>query len=431
MEGILTFLLFFILIFLTLPIPITFITAAIIAFTLWGGDIPLITIAQQMAFSLRNYAFAAILFFVFAGNLMVKGRLSTIVINLANVFLRTIPGGLAITSVAACGLFGAISGSSTAALAAIGTIMVPALNDQKYNDNFSVALLASAGILAMVIPPSIPVIIYCVATGVSVGGLFLSGVLPGIIIMLFFGIYLSRDAKKKGLIGEYKRPSIKEMLIAIKESFWVLSLIVIIFGGIYSGICSVTESAAAGATWALIVELVIFRHIKVKDVPKIAIESAVVTSVVLLILCTAMVFSQYLTLEQLPNKAASFIQSISKDKWVFLVLTNILLLIVGCLIDSASAIMILAPLFLPMYKLYGMDDLHFGMIFLLNLYVGYITPPVGYSLFAAVGIFRVRLLDVARFAIPFAIMMLIVLILVIIFPFLSTWVPSLIMPTSR
>lgn len=427
MEVLLAFAMFFILIFLTVPIPITFITVAFITYILWG-DIPLVTIAQQMSFSLRSYALAAIPFFVFAGNLMVRGRLATTLINLANVFVGSIPGGLAITGIVACGLFGAISGSSTAALAAIGTIMVPALIEQKYDKNFSVALMTNAAILAMIIPPSIPAILYCVATGVSVGRLFLSGVLPGILIIAFFSFYLYRKSKKIGIKGTNERLNLKKMLKALEESIWVIGLGVIIFGGIYGGICTVTEAAAMGALWAILVELLIFKHVKIRDLAGIAVESAVVTAVVLFILGSAMVFSQFLTLYQAPNRAAELILSISKEKWVFLVLTNILLLIVGCLIESASAIMILAPLFLPIYKQYGMNDLHFGMIFLLNLYIGYLTPPVGYSLFAAVSIFKVNLLELSRNSIPYMIMMGIVLILVIIFPFLSTWIPSLIMP---
>jgi C4-dicarboxylate transporter DctM subunit len=420
----LCFAIFFGLMALSVPIPITMITAALVAYV-FIAHIPAIAVAQGFAFAVRSYAMAAILFFVFAGSVMMRGKLATTITNLANALVGFIPGGLALSGVVACGIFGAISGSSTAALAAIGTIMVPALIANKWPANFSIGLMTSAGILAMIIPPSIPVILYCVPTNISVGALFLSGVLPGIIIIIIYSIYLYFKAKDLG-IETTEVPTLKGIFKAIRESIWALGLVIVIFGGIYSGIFTVTESAGIGALYAILVELFIFRNVKLRDIPMIAVESAATTGVILFIMGSASVFSQYLTLQLVPMKIATWILSISQSKWVFLLLTNIFLLIVGMLVDSVSAILILAPLFLPIYKLYGMNDLQFGMMFLLNLYIGYMTPPVGYSLFAAVAIFRVPLVEVAKNSFQYVLMMLIALILVILFPDLSTWIPKLV-----
>lgn len=426
MEIIIPFGMFFILMFATVSIPVTFLVISIVAYV-FMTDIPLVSMAQTMAYNLRSYVLTSILFFVFAGNVMVRGRLSTILINLANALIGSIPGGLAITGILACGLFGAISGSSTAAMAAIGVILVPAMIDFKYSKHFAVSLMTSSGILAMLIPPSIPVILYSVVTGASIGSLFLAGVLPGVITIIFFSAYVYIKSKKLGIKPTSEHQGRPKLLKAVGESVWGIVLVVIILGGIYSGILTVTESAAIGVIWAIFVELVIFKHVKIKDLPQIAVDSAVVTAVIMFVFGSAMVFSQFLTLEQIPNRLAELMISISDNKWIFIALTCLVLLLAGALLDGATVILIFAPLLLPIYKLFGFDDTHFGMIFMMLVYIGNLTPPVGFSLFAAVGIFRIKLLDVAKGSIPFMIMLMAVLVLVILLPFLSTWLPRLVM----
>lgn len=418
------FAMFFGLLLLSVPVAITMLTTALVAYV-FIADIPAVAVVQGMIFSVRSYALAAILFFVFAGNVMMRGDMARRIISLAESFVGFIRGGLSISAVLACELFGTISGSSTAALAAIGTMMVPAMEASGYPRNFAIGLLTSCGILAMVIPPSIPVILYCVPTNVSVGALFLAGVLPGILVFAVYSIYLVFVSKRMG-IATRSIPSSKQMLKSMAESAWGLGLVILIFGGIYSGIFTVTESAGVAAFYAVVVEVLILRNVKPGEIFKVAIDSAVTTGVILFILASASVFSQYLTLQQVPMKLASLIVSFSQSKLVFLLLTTIFLLVVGMLIDSVSAILILAPIFLPIYRLYGIDDLHFGMIFLFILYIGYITPPVGYSLFAAVAVFRVPLITVARNCFQYVLMMGVILVAVIAFPWLSTWLPDLV-----
>jgi C4-dicarboxylate transporter DctM subunit len=424
MEGILTFVILFICIFISIPVSFCMIAVAVLVYLLFA-DIPITVVAQNMYYNVNSYAYSAVLYFVFAGTIMARGRLSNILLDIADAFVGYLPGGMAIAAVVGCGLFGAISGSDLATLAAIGGIMVPALVNRGWPKSTAVGIVGSGALLGMIIPPSIPVIIYALYVNVSVGSMFLAGILPGVAIILTFSIYLF--FKSNSIPGEkFQKPDIKKMARSLKNGVWGLGMPIIIFGGIYGGITTVTEAAAVAAAYALFVELVINRELKWRDIPSLAVESALSTAVILFLVAGASVLARYLTLEQIPQMFAEELFKLVDSKWSFLLMTNLLLLIVGCLLDLVSATLILMPILQPLYIEHGIHELHFGMIFLLNLYSGYLTPPVGINLFAAAGIFGLSLVNTARAYIPFFIMLLLVLFLVVLVPWISTFIPNLV-----
>lgn len=425
MSGTVVFSLLAASIFLSMPIAFGILALTIGLYT-YGGDIPLVIVAQNMYFNLKSYAYSSVLYFVFAGYVMCRGELSKRLLDVADAFFGWLPGGFAISAVVACAMFGSITGSDLATLAAMGGIIVPALVQRGWSKDFAVGLAGSSALLGMIIPPSIPVIIYALFVNVSVGGLFLAGVMPGLLIVLFFSIYIG--FKARGVPGaQAKRPSGSAMLKSIREGAWALGLPVVIFGGIYSGVFTVTEAAAVAALYAVFVEMLVYRDLKLHELPGLFTKSAVVTATLLLLVGAASVLAGYLTMEQIPQTVAKSIFKVVEGKVEFLWVTNLFLLVVGCLLDLVSATMILMPVLQPLYKAYGIDDIHFGMIFLLNLYLGFLTPPVGINLFAAASLFGMDVMKVAKAYVPFFLILLIVLALVVIFPGLSTWLPTLLL----
>jgi C4-dicarboxylate transporter DctM subunit len=401
------------------------IVAGILAF-LFFADIPLSVVIQSIFYNLKPYAYSAVLYFVFAGTVMARGALAHKLLDIADAFVGFFPGGIAIAAVVGCGLFGTISGSDLATMTAIGGIVVPALIARGWPRPFAAGLLGASALLGMIIPPSIPGLIYGLFVGVSVGAIFLAGILPGIVIILLFSTYLYFKSKKMWPEQKMQKPDIWKMAVSLKNGIWALGMPIIIFGGIYGGIFTVTEAAAAAAIYSLLVELFIHRGLKIDDIPAVAVESALMTAVVLFLLAGASVLGRYLTLEQIPQMFAERIFQVVTSKWSFLLITNIFLLILGCLVDIVTAIVIVMPIMVPLYQKFGINELHFGMIFLINMYIGYLTPPVGINLYAASSLFKVPLVEIGKAYIPFFFLLLIALILVIIFPQLSTWIPNLV-----
>jgi C4-dicarboxylate transporter DctM subunit len=425
MSGTLVFSLLGASIFLSMPIAFGFL-ALTIGLYMAAGDVPLVIVAQNMYFNLKSYAYSSVVYFVFAGYVMCRGELSRRLLAVADAFFGWLPGGFAISSVVACAMFGSITGSDLATLAAMGGIIVPALVQRGWSKEFAVGLAGSSALLGMIIPPSIPVIIYALFVNVSVGGLFLSGVLPGLLIVLFFSVYIG--VKARGIPGaQARRPSARVIVKSLREGAWALGMPVVIFGGIYSGVFTVTEAAAIAALYAVFVEMLVYRDLKPNELPGLFTKSAVVTATLLLLVGAASALAGYLTMEQIPQAIAQRIFKVVEGRTEFLLITNLFLLVVGCLMDLVSATMILMPILEPLYKAYGIDDLHFGMIFLLNLYMGFLTPPVGINLFAAASLFGMDVMKVARAYIPFFLILLLVLVLVVVFPGLSTWLPHLLL----
>jgi C4-dicarboxylate transporter DctM subunit len=400
------------------------IAAGILAF-IFFADIPLSVVIQSIFYNLKPYAYSAVLYFVFAGTVMARGALAHKLLDIADAFVGFFPGGIAIAAVVGCGLFGTISGSDLATMTAIGGIVVPALIARGWPPYFAAGLVGASALLGMIIPPSIPGLIYGLFVGISVGAIFLSGILPGILIILLFSIYLYFKSKKMWPEQNIQKPNFWKMAVSLKNGIWALGMPIIIFGGIYGGIFTVTEAAAAAAAYSLFVELIIHRGLKIADIPAVAVEAALMTAVVLFLLAGAAVLGRYLTLEQIPQMFAEKIFQVVTSKWSFLVITNIFLLFLGCLVDIVTAIVIVMPILVPLYQKFGINEYHFGMIFLLNMYIGYLTPPVGINLYAASSLFKVPLVEITKAYVPFFFLLVIALILVIIFPQLSTWIPKL------
>jgi C4-dicarboxylate transporter DctM subunit len=422
---IIIFILLFLFLFMGIPIATTLFLLALIGFSSLKG-IPLIVLAQDIMIKLDNFVYLAVLFFIFVGNLMSRGQMANRIIFLSRTFFGWMRGGTAISGIVACALFGAICGSGTATIIAIGTILVPSLIKEGYDNNFSVGLIGTSGTLGMIVPPSVPMIIYAVIAGTSVAKMFAAGYFPSLIIVGTLGIYSVYQAKRRR-VEKDDFPTFKEAIVSVKNALFPLTLILVIFGGIYSGIFSATEAGAVAVVYAIFVELVVYRSMSVKEFKEIVIDTGVNTGIVMLIIGTAATFADYLVTAQIPNQIAdAFVSNIS-SKTAFLLIANVMLLIVGTFLEIASAIIIFMPLLLPLIQKLGIDPIHFGIIFIVNLCIGYITPPVGMSLYVSCGIFPDTKFDrLVQSLIPIFLILLIDLLLITYIPWLSTALPSLI-----
>ena len=422
--GATLFIVFFFFLLIGMPLAIA-LSFSVIA-TFWFHEtMPLMAVAQKLYNGLDHFPLMAIPFFVLASNLMATGGVSQRLITACNAFVGHFKGGLAVASVLACMFFAAISGSSPSTVVAIGSIMIPAMIASGYGKNYSVGLLGSAGSLGILIPPSIPMIVYGVATEESVGKLFMAGVGPGIFMGLIFIFTAVIYARVKG----YKGGEVESPGPCGSKSLWKalpgLFMPVIVLGGIYGGIFTPTEAAAVAVVYSLIVGVFIYRDLSFRDLPKVFIRSAMTMSMVLFIITAAMLFAFILTTEQIPARIAQFIIDNAVSPWMFLLFVNILLYFVGDFMEPSSAILILAPLFLPIVQKLGIDPIHFGVIMTVNMEIGMITPPVGLNLFVASGISGQSLWDVFKGAAPFMVIMLAGLGFITYIPEISLWFPKL------
>ncbi|HSB03788.1 MAG TPA: TRAP transporter large permease [Thermodesulfobacteriota bacterium] len=413
----------FSLLLLTLPIfaSLAFsVYLSILAFS----DIPSIILAQRMFQGMDNFTLMAIPFFILAADLMRFGGISERLIAFAKVLVGWFSGGLAMAGVMACAFFAAISGSSPATVAAIGSLMIPALIEAGYARYFSVGLLTTAGSLGILIPPSITFILYGAVTGTSIGELFIAGFLPGIFFSILFMIYCYVHAKRHGH-EPAPRPSVKEVWIAFRGAAWGLGMPVLILGGIYTGIFTPTEAAAVAVTYGFFVGTIVYRELRWKQIKEIFCSTGLLSASLLLITAGASSFSWLIASQGLPTRIASTILGFSQDPIWVLFLINILLLITGCFLDGASAVIILAPLLLSVVKKLGIDPVHFGVIMVVNMEVGMMTPPVGLNLFVGSGISKMPLMSVARAVIPTLMIMVAGLFFITYMPNLSLILPKL------
>jgi C4-dicarboxylate transporter DctM subunit len=424
MEGLFALVIMVAMILTSIPVAFAMIATSILVYVL-VAHIPLGVVVQNMFFNMQSYSYSAVPYFILAGNIMAQGRLAPKMLEIAEAFVGYIPSGMPMAMVVACALFGTLTGSDLATLAAIGGIMFPALVARGWPREFVAGVLGPSALLGMLIPPTIPGLIYALLTEVSVLKVFLSGVLPGLIIVIFFCIYIYRKGKKFFPDQKFQRPDFLRMARSLKNGMTALGMPAIIFGGVYGGIFTVTEAAAVAAGYALFVELVIHRGIKLQDLPAIVVDTGITTAIVLFLCSGAMVLARFLTLEQIPQMWAEQIFTLVKDKWIFMLFINFFLLVTGCLVDVLSAIVILMPIFKPLYMKFGVDEIYFAGVFLLNMYIGYLTPPVGINIFVVSGMFKVSFAACCRAYVPYFVMMMITLVLVTLFPPLSTWLPSL------
>lgn len=383
-------------------------------------DVVLGTVPQLVSAAITKSVLMAIPFFILGGNVMEKAGISTRLINLAQACVGHFKGGVAMVCVLVACFFAAISGSGPATVAALGLILIPAMIKVGYKPAFAAALMATAGAIGVIIPPSITFVVYGSISDVSIGDLFISGIVPGLLMgaaLIAVTLWIGRKSDLQLL----EKASWKERWEAFKDAFWGLLMPVIILGGIYGGIFTPTEAAAVSAVYGLFVGLFIYKTLKIKDLKKLIVDSASTTAVVMLITAAASLFAYVLTRARLDVAISGALETFASGNVViFLIIVNICLLIAGCFLDSTSALYIFTPLFLPVAEALGMNLVHFGTIMIVNLAIGLVTPPVGVNLYVACGIADVDLKQISKAVIPLIVAALVVLLLVTYVPQLST-----------
>lgn len=413
------------IVFFALSIPIAVSLGLATSLVVWYGDIfSLQVIAQQTFNAINSFPLMAIPFFILAGYLMQSGGISERLINFASSLVGHITGGLAMVAIITSMFFAAISGSGAATTAAIGAILIPAMIAKGYDVRYASANQAVSGALGVIIPPSIPLILYGIAAQVSVGDMFLAGILPGVFVTCSLLIAAYIVAKRKGYVG-VEKVSFKETIVSFRKAILSLLMPIIVLGGIYGGIFTPTEAAVIAVAYSFIIGVVVYRNINLFELADIFKKSAVTTAIIMIVIGTAGLFSFVLNRLGVPTMISNFFLDITSSVVVFIILVNILLLITGMFIEAAAAILILVPILLPIAINLGIDPVHFGIIMVVNLAIGMITPPVGINLFVASQISNIKLATISRAIIPFVIILFVDVLILSFIPFLSTWIPSL------
>lgn len=403
----------------------------VLVFMLFFSSFDMMTVnilSQRLFTGLESFAIMAIPFFVLAGTFLTDGGVARRIITFATHLVGWMPGGLAMSAVLSCAFFATLSGSSPATVMAIGSIMLPALVKQGYPKRFSTALIASSGSIGILIPPSIVLIIYAVATSESTGKLFVAGIVPGILLAALLMLLTFFYSKHKGF-PTLPRASLKQVWRSFLDAFWGLLLVVIVMGGIYGGIFTPTEAAAVAAVYAFICAVFIYKDLKIKAVPKVLLSAANTSAMLLYIITNAILFNFLLTSEQIPQTLAAWIAEKELAAWQFLIIVNLTLLLAGQFMEPSSIILILAPLFLPIATQLGIDPIHLGIIMTVNMEIGMITPPVGLNLYVASHLSKLGLTEVSKGALPFVGVMLVYLGLITYVPEISLWLVDLLYDT--
>ena len=409
---------FIVLLFIGVPIAFSLGIASLMT-VLGANTLPVDYLASVAFTSIDSFPIMAIPFFIAAGIFMGAGGLSHRLLALADEVVGGLSGGIALASIATCMFFAAISGSGPATVAAIGTLTIPAMTERGYDKMFAAAVVASAGAIGVMIPPSNPFVVYGVAGQASVGKLFLAGITPGILTGLVLMLVAYCIAKKNGWRGAPRQRNLKTLGKAVWIAKGALLVPVIVLGGIYGGIMTPTEAAAVAALYGLLVGLFVYRELTWHSLWSCCLESARTSAIIIMLMAMATIFGNVMTLEQVPERIASAILSFTENKIAILLLINLLLLWVGTFMEALAAIVILTPILLPLVLKVGVDPIHFGVIMVVNLAIGFVTPPVGVNLFVASGITKVKIEQVSRAAVPFLIAMLVVLGFVTFVPEIS------------
>lgn len=414
-----------ILLVLTVPICVAFAFATLLP-SMVDPSFPYTADAavRSMVSGLNNFPLLAIPLFIIAGVIMAKGQISERLFNVFSYFIGNKTAGLPCAVTITCLFYGAISGSGPATTAAVGSMCIPLLTSVGYDLTFATALVAVSGGLGIIIPPSIPYIMYCNASGSSISELFLAGFMPGVLIalclMLYSYIYCKIHGEDKDkLNAKCMELRAKGLGTVLKEGFWALMSPVIILGGIYGGICSPTEAATISIFYSLVISLFVYRSIKIRELPKIMLEGVHSYAPILIILSAAVAFARVITLMNVATVVSEAVLSTISSKVVILLLINVLLLFVGMIMDTGPAILVFTPVLLPVVEALGVDPVHFGIIMCVNLAIGFVTPPMGANLFVASNLSKVPVFSIARKAIPFILAFLIALLLITFVPQIS------------
>jgi C4-dicarboxylate transporter DctM subunit len=397
------------------PLFVVISAVALLWFYFMGIDLSIVIIEMYRLAS--NPLLIALLFFAFAGYILAESDAGKRLVKLSTAIFGCVRGGLAVVALLSCAFFTALTGASGITIVALGGLLLPALLEDRYPEDFSLGLLTSSGSLGLLFPPSLPMIIYGVVAGVSIPELFLAGLIPGVFLVVLLSIY----SMYKGVRGECKIISFssRELLDTARETIWEILLPVVVFGGIYSGFLAVSEVAVVTVVYVLLVALLINRDVKLSQMPTIVVKTVVMVGSIIIILGAALAFNSLLVDQQVPSKSLLWIQGHVESKFVFLLILNIFLLFVGCLLDVYSALVIVAPLIVPLAQGYDINLLHLGIIFLTNLQIGYSTPPIGMNLFIASLRFEKSILRLSAASLPFLGILLVALLIITFVPGLS------------
>ncbi len=425
MIGAVIFGLLAVLMLTGMPISIA-LGLTVLTFMFTMTDVPLESVALKLFTGIEKFEIMAIPFFILAGSFLTHGGVARRMIRFATALVGHLHGGLALGGVVACALFAAVSGSSPATVVAIGSILLPAMLKQGFPKKFGVGVIATSGGLGILIPPSIVMVIYAVTVNASIGRLFIAGIIPG---LLLAGLLLSVTwfVAWKRKYPRLPKASFGEVWKAFRDSVWGLLLIVVVIGGIYSGVFTPTEAAAMSAVYAFGVSVFVYKDMTLKQVPKVLLDSANLTAMILYIITNAVLFSFLLTFEQIPQALADWITGMGLAPWMFLVVVNILLLVAGNFMEPSSILLITAPILFPVAMKLGIDPIHLGIIMTVNMEIGMITPPVGLNLYVASGIADMGLTEVTKACAPWILVMLSFLIVITYVPAISLWLPNLLM----
>jgi len=416
---------FIILVLLNVPVAFCMGISTVLAL-LAIGDLPaFVATAHKIATGIDSFTLLAIPFFVLSGLLMGHGGIARRLIDFANVLVGRFRGGLAFVNVLTCMLFGAISGSATAAVSAIGGFMIPLMNKMGYNREFNASVTITAATTGLLIPPSNSMIVYSLATGgiVSIAALFMAGYLPGILVGIGLMV-VSGWISVKHNYGKGESYALRESLTRFLRAIPPMMLVIIVVGGILMGWFTPTEASAVGVLYTLILAVFVYREVKIRDLPKILLQCGITTSVVFLLIGTSMAMSWVLASENVPQNISAGLMNLTNNKIIILLIINALMLVVGCFMDMTPAILIFTPIFLPVIAKLGMHPLHFGIILIMNLNLGLCTPPVGTALFLGCNIADTTVTKVIRHILPFFVSMIIVLLICTYVPEISMWVPE-------
>lgn len=416
---------FFTLLFLNVPISFCIGLATLATMLVSMDFLPAVTtLAQRMAGGLNSFALLAIPFFVLSGLLMGRGGIAKRLIDCAMALVGSLPGGLALVNVLSCMLFGAISGSAVAATSAIGSVMMPEMKKQGYDDSYSAAVTAAAATTGMLIPPSNIMIVYAIASGgVSIAALFVAGYLPGILLGIALMIVCAGYAKVKGYPVGARVPA-KVVVQKVAAALPSMLMIIIVIGGIISGVFTATEAGAIAVVYSFVLAVLVYREVKVQDLARLLLKSCETTAIVLALIATSAAMSWILSYENIPQSISAGLLALSDNPLMILLLINIILLIVGAFMDMTPAVLIFTPIFLPVAMELGLSPLHFGIMMILNLCIGLVSPPVGSVLFVACAVAKVRLEQLLKPLLPLYGAMIVVLLLVTYVPEISEWLPK-------
>jgi C4-dicarboxylate transporter DctM subunit len=425
MNGIIIFGVLLTLMLTGMPVSIS-LGLTVLTFIFGFTNVPVESVALKLFTGIEKFEIMSIPFFILAGNFLTHGGVARRMINFATSMVGHWHGGLALAGVLACALFAAVSGSSPATVVAIGSILLPAMAKAGFPNKFGAGVITTSGALGILIPPSIVMVMYSVSTNTSVGALFLAGVVPGLLLAFLLGLTTWYRARKFGYPRQTKATWPQRMK-ALRESFWGLLLIVVVMGGIYTGLFTPTEAAAMAAVYAFIIAVFVYKDMGLKDVPRVLLNSANMSAMLLYIITNAVLFSFVLANENIPQQLADWLVGMGLGQIAFLLVCNVLLLVAGNFMEPSSIVLIMAPILFPVAVKLGIDPVHFGILIVVNMEVGMCHPPVGLNLYVASGITKMGITELTVAVWPWLLTMLGFLVLVTYWPGLSLWLPHLLM----